>query len=292
MKKFILFFALILIFSILSCAKAYQAYDGKYNYNQYGPQSRVQTYQINPNNSNTEVLFIVDFSSSMRDLMGSYTKAQLASDALISIINNTASQTKMGLRIFGVTDKPLMTQTPNGILFNRNNICTATNLLLPIARYNASNISYKLARINPNGGTPIGYSLRQAVKYDFSNGPQLKHIILITDGGENCGDNPCAFINSLMSMRHDFRVDVIGISVSNNAYSQLSCIAKAGGGNYYSISRPQDFKIKFQQALDSVPHPAQNINASTAVAPPRFTPPIELSNNKIRYKTYGFQFGY
>ena len=224
--------------------------------------------------------------------MGSSTKAQLASDALITILNNTASQTKIGLRIFGVTDKPLMRQTSNGIMFERNNICTATNLILPIARYNASNIAYKLARINPIGGTPIGYSLRQAVKYDFSNGPHLKHIILITDGGENCGDNPCAFINSLMSMRHDFRVDVVGISVSNNAYSQLSCIAKAGGGRYYSITRPQDFKIKFQQALDSVPRAGQNLNASTTLPTARILNPIELSNSKIRYKTYGFQFGY
>ena len=86
----------------------------------------------------------------------------------------------------------------------------------------------------------------KAVQNDFSPSATLKHIILITDGGENCGDDPCLFIRRLMQLRDDFKIDVIGITVDINAYSQLKCIALAGKGEYYNVRTPEDFKIKFK----------------------------------------------
>ena len=291
-------FFLILIFLILPViyndkVDAYEEFGGNYQYSQYNENGQYEIQQRNPDD---EVLFIVDFSGSMNHKMGYSPKAYLAIDALNAIVRETQGSAKIGLRIFGVTDKPTMRQTSQGLMFNKENICTASNLILPIARYNGNNIADSLSRINPQGGTPIGYALRQAVQNDFSYGPHLKHIILITDGDENCGDDPCMFIRNLMRTRNDFRIDVIGITVDNNAYSRLGCIANAGHGNYYSVTSPEDFKIKFKQAFDNVKHFSSTVqtpqisatvqNRNVIQSPMLFTP------SNIKYKMYGFQFEY
>ncbi|MBQ9245838.1 VWA domain-containing protein [bacterium] len=264
---------------------AYTAVDGRYNY------SNINSPGINTMNiqhtSNEEILFIVDFSGSMNKKMGYTPKIYLAIDAIEDLVRSAPDDKKIGLRIFGVTDKEVVRQTPTGIVFNKQNICSASTLMLPIAKYNAGNISEKLSRINPSGGSPIGYSLRQAVQNDFSNGNHIKHIILVTDGGENCGDSPCAYIRSLMNIRHDIKIDVIAITVDNNDYADLDCLAKSTNGNYYNVDSPEDFKIKFQQAFNSVPKivpPTTNIKVKTVI-----------NNNcsycsGTKYKTYGFQF--
>ena len=297
--KFLSLFILVILFFSLNNATAYTEFGGNYNYSQYtsGGQTVIQNFD-----KNEEVLFIVDFSGSMNTKMGYSPRAYLAVDAITSILRETQGSTKVGLRIFGVTNKPMVSQSSMGITFNKENVCTASDLVVPISSYNLDRIEERLSRISPKGGTPIGYSLRQAVQNDFSYGPQLKHIILITDGGENCGDNPCAFIRQLLSMRNDFRIDVVGIAVDNNAYSQLSCIASAGGGQYYSVNTPEDFKIKFKQAFNNVSHtsqlsstystPSNNAVPNIPREVERILPYNIMNSPAIKYKSYGLQFEY
>ena len=56
--------------------------------------------------------------------------------------------------------------------------------------------------------TPITYSLKQAVKKDFLGYSGKKHIILLTDGGENCDESPCAYVMELIKVRKDIKIDV------------------------------------------------------------------------------------
>ena len=281
-KYFNIILIIILILFTVYKAESYEAFDGSYKYNEYN----------SPNNSrNTisagisdEILFIVDFSSSMNQKLGYTPKIYLAIDAIRNVLSKYGKEMKMGLRIFGVTDKPLMRQTPRGIEFIKENICTASKLILPIARYNSDNISDRLSYISPKGATPIGYSLRQAVQNDFSLGNHTKHIILITDGAENCGDDPCEYIRHIMQTRKDIIIDVIGITVSENDYSKLRCISANGRGQYFSVNSPEDFKAIFEQALRATPVQTTNPVNTIKNAIPVF--------DTTKYKTYGFQFQY
>ena len=287
LKKILLIITVISAL-ILSSHKAlsYEAFDGNYQYNDVNNNNRSRN--IVTSGITDEVLFIVDFSSSMNQKLGYTPKIYLAIDAIRNILSKHGKEMKVGLRIFGVTDKPLMKQTPRGIEFLKENICTASKLVLPIARYNNDNISDRLSYISPKGATPIGYSLRQAVQNDFSYGNHLKHIILVTDGAENCGDNPCLYIKHLMETRNDIVIDVIGITVSDNDYSQLKCIAAISGGRYYSVNTPEDFNIKFQEALKSrsvTPAPVTTMQSTINL------PNVPFLNN-TKYKTYGYQFDY
>lgn len=278
MKKLITI-ALILVSSFLK-AYSYEAFEGKYTYDEY---SQNNEYKMQSFNNDEEVLFIVDFSNSMNQKLGFSPKAYLAIDALRSILKEVGPSIKIGLRIFGITDKPIIERSGSGYSWKKENLCTASSLVMPIARYNTENISDKLSQLNPQGVTPIGYSLRQAVQNDFSTSAKFKHIILITDGGENCGDDPCLFIRRLMQLRDDFRIDVIGITVDDNAYSQLNCIAKYGKGDYYKVNTAEDFKLKFKQAFNS------KTKLYLKQDPIKVAPPsIKLTG--IKYKNFVLEF--
>lgn len=278
MKK--IFISILTLLLVTLSAYSYSNYDGKYSYNQYGTNSNV-----NPNfsDSNAEVLFVVDFSGSMNKRLGYAPKAFLAIDAIRSILNETGDRTKIGLRIFGITDRSIYEYSESGVEFNKHNLCTASELVLPIARYNNENISDALSKYKPHGATPIGYSLRQAVQNDFTASASLKHIILITDGYETCGDDPCLFIQRIMQLRNDIKIDVIGITVTENQYSKLSCISNAANGNFYAVNSPDDFETKFRQAFKST-------NLINVVYPP--IKPTNLLNfpSEIKYKNYAYQF--
>ncbi len=267
-------------------AYSYQNFDGRYNYNKYNEKYDTNVTQTD---NNSEVLFILDGSGSMNGKIGFSPKLFHAIDAIRNILNESGDTAKIGLRIFGYNMNDSNLLYPNR-KYSRPDIvelCRESSLVLPIARYNSSNISDRLSNIKANGQSPIGYSLRQAVQNDFSPNSPLKHIILITDGGENCGDDPCLYIKKLMQLRDDIKIDVIGITVDDNAYSQLNCIAQAGKGNFYSIDNADDFKLKFKQAFNSNIKTIVPDNVSPDINKISF--PKNINNGTI-YKNYALQF--
>jgi|GEM_PF-421547 len=267
-KKLKIFFLLFLMFILSN--KAYSA----------GYNTPHQT------ESNEEILFIVDFSSSMNNTMQGRTLINHALDAVKNILLTSDSSSKIGLRIFGYTENPEMVLTPRGYKYNFDKLCEATTIVFPPAKYNSVYILDKLQKLKPWGVTPIEYSLRQAVMNDFSNDDSImKHIILVTDGAENCHGDPCGYVSEIMRMRKDFKVDVIGISINNKDYKQLSCIAQAGSGGFYSIDEPEDFTSKFREAVNSSQNYLKN-SSNTGISYGR------NSSGKIEYKTYTFLFDY
>ena len=88
-------------------------------------------------------------------------------------------------------------------------------------------------RVYPKGMTPITYSLKQAVKKDFNGHDGIKHIILLTDGGENCDESPCDYSIELMKQRRDIKIDVIAFDVHDgDDLAQLKCTADVTGGSF------------------------------------------------------------
>ena len=282
MNKFHKFIYLLLfILYILSLsASAYNNFDDNY---EYIPNNEKNNIDFNSSDENEEILFIVDFSNSMNEKIDFAPKVYHAIEAIKSILNESGNRIKIGLRIFGVTDKPIIGRDRDGYYWKKENLCSASTLVMPISRYNNSNISSKLSQYKPMGVSPIGYSLKQAVQNDFTPSASLKHIILVTDGGENCNEDPCHYIKKIMSLRNDIKIDVIGITVNENAFSQLSCIANASNGKYYQINKQEDFKAKFQEALYSekdIPSEVPAINMPTAFP----------SNSGIKYKNFVLEF--
>ena len=207
MVRFILVF--LLIFSV--------CYAGSYGV--YGPDN----YQLGIE-QNERILFILDFSNSMNESIRGERKVDMMLSTMEKIIPNLGPNLSFGLRVYG-----------HKMSFTPMEACRASKLLIPIG--SGSDIMSHLYNVKARGMTPITYSLKQAVKYDFLGYKGKKHIILLTDGGENCDESPCKYAMELVKIRKDVFIDVIAFNISDeDDLRQLECAALVTSGKFYTAN--------------------------------------------------------
>lgn len=179
---------------------------------------------------------VVDYSGSME------TWINLAKTMLVSILPKITEQTNVALRVFGQGN-----QNSLGLL----NGCQATTLVSRAKPMNTDGIISGLNSTLIGGATPLTYALQQTVYKDFASLSYDvgKKIILVTDGGETCGGDPCAFIRNLMRYRKDIRIDVIMVNGSN----KLRCLADESGGRYYNTLNSVDFNSALNKSFGAEP---------------------------------------
>ena len=131
--------------------------------------------------------------------------------------------------------------------------CRASSLVSPIAVANGINIRNSLLDIKPRGMTPITYSLKQAVKNDFLGFTGKKHIILLTDGGENCDESPCSYVLELIKVRKDVKIDVIAFNIDDeDDLSQLECTSLVTSGKFYNANTAAELARSLNSSVNSV----------------------------------------
>lgn len=174
----------------------------------------------NANTNGYDVEIILDVSGSMRGLVDGKPKIDIAKQAVGDLVRALPKETLLGFRAYGH-------QFPR-----EENNCTDTALLSPINKVDQTQVLAQLASLKPNGYTPIEYSLLQA-KNDFPSTSELgKMVILISDGKETCGGDPCKAVKELNKSGFNIVINAVGFDVDNEAKSQLECIAKVSGGEY------------------------------------------------------------
>jgi Ca-activated chloride channel family protein len=181
-------------------------------------------------NQNEQILFIVDFSNSMNDTIAGVPKLDIARATLAEILPKIPQNVKTGLRVYG--HRPGFTYMQG---------CRASNLTVPLGVNNSQNILGSLYATRATGWTPITYSLKQAIEKDFIGVTGKKHIILLTDGGENCDESPCTYVIELMKVRDDVTIDVIAFDVhDSDANNQLRCTALMTSGKFLNANSQED----------------------------------------------------
>ena len=190
------------------------------NYNVYTPSN----YSAEKVNTNEKLLFILDFSNSMNEYLEGRRKVDLMIDTMRSILPNLSKNISVGLRVYG-----------HRTGFTPIDSCRASSLVVPMSYGNTLGIQNSLNHLRPRGMTPITYSLKQAVKYDFMGFSGKKHIILLTDGGENCDESPCKYVMELIKLRKDINIDVIAFNINDkDDLEQLECTSLVTGGKFYN----------------------------------------------------------
>lgn len=175
---------------------------------------------------NEQVLFILDFSNSMTETLGEDSKINLMVKTMKNILPTLNPQSLIGLRVYG-----------HRMGFTPMDACKASVLVNPIKTHNTTNILSSLDKIHPRGMTPITYSLKQAVKNDFPDYLGKKHIILLSDGGENCDESPCEYVMNLVKLRKDINIDVIAFNINDeDDLDQLKCTALVTKGKFYNAN--------------------------------------------------------
>lgn len=216
--------------------------DPNYKYNVYTPQLYKKEVNLPQGKFNeaSKILFIVDFSNSMNEELNGKTKIQIAMDTLTTILPQINPNIQTGLRVYG---------HKGGLTYLQG--CMASKLAVPLGTNNTQNILNSIYSTRATGWTPITYSLKQAVNSDFAGVKGKKHIILLTDGGENCDESPCTYAIELMKLRDDISIDVIAFDIADvDANSQLRCTALATRGKFYSAGDQNSLRQSLFDSLD------------------------------------------
>lgn len=195
-----------------------------------------------------KLLFVIDYSNSMGEYLEHKTKVNQVKEMMTKILPQISPKTKVGLRVYG--------HTCNLIAYNA---CRSSELITPLGFANSSNILSEMSRLRPRGMTPITYSLKQAVNKDLDGYDGIKHIILLTDGGENCDESPCDYSIELVKNRKDIKIDVIAFNVhDDDDLAQLKCTADVTGGLFSEA----DTKAELFRTMEELVLPHKRVEAT------------------------------
>ena len=223
---------LIICLAIILPAIAYQVYrPDEFKYKEAG----------------NKLLFIVDFSNSMGEYLEHKTKVNLVKEMMRNVLPQISNDTEVGIRVYGHTCNVLAI-----------NACRSSELLVPLGVNNSAQINSAIAKLRPRGMTPITYSLKQGVNKDLKNQEGIKHIILLTDGGENCDESPCDYAINLIKERKDIKIDVIAFNVhDSNDLDQLKCVADVTSAKFIKA----DTKAQLMHSMEELILPHKQVEA-------------------------------
>lgn len=177
------------------------------------------------------ILFVFDASQSMYGRWQSDVKMNIAKKLMANLLDSlsTFKNLEIALRVYGHQK----TYPPPD--------CYDTKLEVPFSPGNISAIKNKILGLTPRGTTPIAYSLEQAVN-DFPPCDNCRNIIiLITDGIEECGGDPCASSEALQ--KHGIAMKPFIIGIGRDFKEAFDCV-----GTYFDASS----ETAFQKALSTV----------------------------------------
>ena len=189
--------------------------------------SSAQRAETSSENKLTRILIIFDCSNSMFGIWESDSKFNIAKRLVVQMVDSLSREqnVQLALRCYG-HQKQYPPQD-----------CDDTKLEVPFAKDNAWLIKSKLNKLSPSGTTPIALSLEACAK-DFPDRNARNVVLLITDGKEECGGDPCAISAALQSKGIVLRPFIVGVGkMDPDITASFNCI-----GNYYDASSESSFK--------------------------------------------------
>lgn len=181
----------------------------------------------------TRILFLLDGSGSMNGVWeGDKSRMEAAKEILTRLVDSLRvnPNLELALRVYGH-------RYPR-----QSNNCQDTRLEVPFAARNHDAIINKLSDIKPKGVTPITYSMEQAAG-DFPATAGYRNIlILITDGIESCGGDPCAASIALQRRGVFLRPFIIGLGLEGGKV--LDC-----AGQYFDSHNSNTFNQVLNKSI-------------------------------------------
>lgn len=194
---------------------------------------------------------IVDASASMEDQLGGELRYKLVQKVAQKVLPRYDARLDMGLIAFGHSDKES---------------CSDVASLAERKAGNAKAVVLAMDRARPKGMSPIGAALNLAAPAGAASPGE---ILLIADGGDNCGGNVCSIASTLAAAEPALRVHVIGLGGTGSLRS-LSCLAEATKGSFAQVRDQNEFEAAVDRVLLTALTPA--VAAAAAEAGPSEKP--------------------
>ena len=166
------------------------------------------------------VLFVLDVSGSMWGRVGGREKIVVAREAMADVLADLPSYIAVGLVAYG---------------HRSADDCEDIEVVAAVGTQSAAALAESIRGLQPRGQTPLSRALLAAFD-EVSGLPGPAHVVLVSDGSESCGGDPCALVRDLRAAGSRVSYHVVGFAVTAEERSQLECIAGAGRGDYYTAA--------------------------------------------------------
>ena len=160
------------------------------------------------------VIVILDASGSMWGQINGKPKIQIAKGVMKDLIDKLPSSMRVGLMAYG---------------HRRKGDCRDIEMLVPVGKLDRSEMKAKINAISPKGKTPLTESVKLAAE-NLHYMENRATVVLVSDGLETCGGDPCKLAEKLAMGGVDFTAHVIGFDLSKQEQRRLRCLADKTGG--------------------------------------------------------------
>ena len=197
--------------------------------------------------SAANVMFIFDSSGSMKKkLEGGGSRSEAAKLAMVQALSEMPASVRLGLLMYG---------------HRRAKDCRDIEVVAPIGTAGNVGIATEVSRSVPKGETPIAAALERAAQTFAPFAGQSNSIVLVTDGIEECGGDPCAAARAIRGMGLDLKAHVVGFTLNEKQRATVQCIADETGGKYFDAQNADGLnealaEVKKEMAEAPPPQPA------------------------------------
>ena len=192
----------------------------------------------------TYIELILDSSISMSAFVeGWRSRMDVAKAVMEQLIRDLPEDPNLmvALRIYGAELRPNLTPCEDTVLVQP---------FAPVAKARQNMIN-QVKAMKARGMTPIALSLEQAAK-DFPDKGARNIIVLITDGEESCGGDPCAVSARLQADGFVMKPYVVGFALTEKQAALVRCI-----GEYFSASDTASLRQALSTIMARAVAPAQ-----------------------------------
>jgi len=222
-------------------------------------------------NCSTDAMLVFDGSGSMAETGYNgldQPRIIAARKAMHQALPNITPFRNLGLLTYGAGDVSI------------DHGCQNVNLKLTPAYNTAGQITAELDTLIPNGDTPLTNSVEMAANVlDYKNKPGV--VVLVTDGKETCGGEPCQLASRLSQEGLDFKVHVVGFQIRSdffdwrnvggrqyeNVLIVSTCLADQTGGRYIQTETIEELVAAMQETLGCALI-GENLNAARRLIKP------------------------
>jgi Ca-activated chloride channel family protein len=183
--------------------------------------------------STDNLVLILDASGSMWGRVNNETKIEAARRVVRDFTGKLPAGAKLGLVAYGHRQK---------------GDCNDIEELVAPGSASPAAVPDRVDKLNPLGMTPITKAFEQAAESAKKVG-KPGTIVLVTDGLETCGGDPCAAVRKAKAAGMDFVLHVVGFDVAKENVSSLECSAQAGGGLYFPAENADDLSEALEQTM-------------------------------------------
>ncbi|MDN5781695.1 MAG: VWA domain-containing protein [Luteimonas sp.] len=199
--------------------------------------------------ASANLLFILDASGSMWGRVDGKPKIVVAKDVMSRLVRALPDDAKVGLTAYG---------------HRRKGDCMDIESLVALGPLDRDAMIKQIEGLNAIGMTPLTASVKQAIE-QLRQAEQSASVVLVSDGLESCGGDPCEAVKAARQSGVDFKLHVVGFDLGDADTQQLQCMADAGGGRFFSANNADELAGALDEAVQVEPEPGPVVEATGAI---------------------------